>query len=70
MGEPPMSKPDPTRNERQRRWYYNHREQKNAETRRQCWEARLAGRCYVCYIEKPLEGLGICQTCREKRRKG
>jgi hypothetical protein len=61
-------KPDPTRNDRQRRWYWAHKEHKNALTHAFYWARVALGLCPTCGLD-PRPGKRLCEICQTRRNK-
>ena len=63
-----MSCPDRTATERQRRWYWNHKEQKNALTRARYESLKASGPCVICGSRPPVSGIVRCEGCQAKKQ--
>ena len=61
-------KTDNTRNERQRRWYWNHLEEALAKRKDRYHKAKEAGICVQCFRGRATDGTVRCDECRAKKR--
>lgn len=61
-----MNEKDLTRNERQKRWYYNHQEEKLRINRERYHNIVDNNLCINCGQSPVVEGKVRCKTCRDK----
>jgi hypothetical protein len=61
-----MPRTDNTRNERQRRWYWGHKELKNRLNRDRYHTFRDAGKCPCCGADPDPDRV-LCRVCQDKR---
>jgi hypothetical protein len=62
-------KADPTALERQRRWYYNHRDYKLSLTRERYRGLSESGTCVRCGVMPVVDGKKQCEECLKLRRR-